>query len=324
MTKGKVLIFGDLHFSCVYQGQHKNYIYDCYNNMNLITEVVKREKPAWIIFLGDIIGVNERNIRDHQFLMRVLLFFETLNNITDGNVYTVKGNHDCGDFTDFDFLVGLGLIKNPEYLDYKGKDGVEVRFHFVNYGQEHRKLDILSNASNVVLGHADYYVEGVTTWYSAKQGIELSKLGNFCGVDLVISGHIHLPSSEILYTTLKDGKPVGLFYTGSPSRTAERIEACWYFYFEYSEAENSTDFSAELMQLPSVEDTFYPPENFELDEEESEEEERSQKLTDIVKEIIDSRLTTGNIEHQIMIIPTADDDTKKLAIEYYRKAMNGE
>lgn len=324
MTKGKVLIFGDLHFSCVYQGQHKNYIYDCYNNMNLITEVVKREKPAWIIFLGDIIGVNERNIRDHQFLMRVLLFFETLNNITDGNVYTVKGNHDCGDFTDFDFLVGLGLIKNPEYLDYEGKDGVEVRFHFVNYGQEHRKLDILSNASNVVLGHADYYVEGVTTWYSAKQGIELSKLGNFCGVDLVISGHIHLPSSEILYTTLKDGKPVGLFYTGSPSRTAERIEECWYFYFEYSEAENSTDFSAELMQLPSVEDTFYPSENFELDEEESEEEERSQKLTDIVKEIIDSRLTTGNIEHQIMIIPTADDDTKKLAIEYYRKAMNGE
>jgi predicted phosphodiesterase len=292
--------------------------------MNLITEVVKREKPAWIIFLGDIIGVNERNIRDHQFLMRVLLFFETLNNITDGHVYTVKGNHDCGDFTDFDFLVGLGLIKNPEYLDYEGKDGVEVRFHFVNYGQEHRKLDILSNASNVVLGHADYYVEGVTTWYSAKQGIELSKLGNFCGVDLVISGHIHLPSSEILYTTLKDGKPVGLFYTGSPSRTAERIEACWYFYFEYSETENSTDFSAELMQLPSVEDTFYPPENFELDEEESEEEERSQKLTDIVKEIIDSRLTTGNIEHQIMIIPTADDDTKKLAIEYYRKAMNGE
>ena len=78
------------------------------------------------------------------------------------------------------------------------------------------------------------------------------------------------------------------------------------------------------MQLPSVEETFYPSENFELEEEESEEEERSQKLTDIVKEIIDSRLTTGNIEHQIMIIPTADDDTKKLAIEYYRKAMNGE
>ena len=94
MTKGKVLIFGDLHFSCVYQGQHKNYIYDCYSNMNLITEVVKKEKPAWIIFLGDIIGVNERNIRDHQFLMRVILFFETLNSITNGNVYTVKGNHD--------------------------------------------------------------------------------------------------------------------------------------------------------------------------------------------------------------------------------------
>ena len=64
---GKIHIYGDMHFSCVYEGQHKDYILECYTNMDNILNKVKKEKASAVIFLGDVIGVNERNIRDRNF-----------------------------------------------------------------------------------------------------------------------------------------------------------------------------------------------------------------------------------------------------------------
>ncbi len=435
---GKICIFGDLHLSIAFNGQHISYgteCYEnmesgqhisygteCYENMERIKEICKEEKPSAIIFLGDLIGVTERNIRDRQFLMRVMQFFEYLNVVTEGKVYSVKGNHDIGDFSDYDFLVGMGLIKNPflmrvmqffeylnvvtegkvysvkgnhdigdfsdydflvgmgliknpKYIDYYNDErGWEVRFHLVNYGHENEKLAITEATdavSNVVLGHADYYIDGVTNWYSAKGGVELSKLGNFCGVELVISGHIHIPSTEILYTTLKDGNSIGIFYTGSPSRVAERFDDCWYVTFEFNETgtecnqklmnlkpakdvfypkeqfdldlvddeeiddcwyvtfefnETGTECNQKLMNLKPAKDVFYPKEQFDLDlvdDEEIMSKEKSEKLTLLVKDIIESRLTTGDIVSQIKSIPGFDDETKNLATDYYQKAENG-
>lgn len=330
---GKILLFGDLHLSSSYEGQHISYISDCYANMERIRNICDSDKPSAVVFLGDLIGVNERSIRDRQFFMRVLQFFEYLNSLCDGNVFSVKGNHDAGDFTDFDFLLGMGLIKNPKYIDYYTPDGKyhEVRFHIVNYGHERDVLslvDMNEGVSNVVLGHADYYIDGVTNWYSARNGVELCMLDNFCGVELVVSGHIHIPSEQILYTALKDGSSVGLFYTGSPSRTAERFDDCWYVCFECTPGDNGTwytDCNPSLMGIQNAEEVFYPKEDFELEEEEASEAEiQSEKLTNLVKEIIESRIMSGDIVNQIMINPAADDKTKKLAVEYYQMAERGE
>ena len=318
---GKILVFGDLHLSSTYEGSHKNYILDCYTTMELIVKYVKKEKPSAVFLLGDLIGVNERNIRDRQFLMRVIMFFGTLYNLTKGNVYAVKGNHDIGDFSDYDMLVGLGYIKNPKYVDYNGSNGLEIRFHFVNYGDEKKKLELVQdNASNIVLGHADYYIDGVTTWYPSKGYVELKKLKNFCGVELVFSGHIHVPSEEMLYTTLSDGEAVGLFYLGSPSRTAERYDDCWYVSFEYSEENSSTSYDAKLMGLPKADEVFYPKEDFELSEEEEEQDKQNKALEVIVNEVMSSRIASGDIFKQIDIIP-ANEEVKELAKKYLRLAM---
>lgn len=319
---GKILVFGDLHFSSSFEGKHKSYIEDCYITMNKIIEHVKREKPRAVILLGDLCGVSERNIRDRQFLTRVLMFFGTLYNITKGNLFSVKGNHEMGDFSDFDMLVGLGYIKNPKYIDYYGEeDEVEIRFHFVNYGDEHKQLEINQSSSNIVFGHADYYIDGVTEWYSAKAGVELKKLNNFCGVDLVFSGHIHIPSEEMLYTNLPNGEAVGLFYVGSPSRVADRYDDCWYALFEYDANKRSTGYDAKLMGLPPASEIFYEDSEF-LEEgmEESEEERHSKALDVIVEEVMNSRIVTGDLFKQIDIIP-ADEEEKKIAKDYLRKAM---
>lgn len=322
---GKVLCFGDLHFSATYMGKHKAYLLECYTTMELIIKKVKEEKPKAIIFMGDIIGVNERNIRDRQFLTRVIMFFGSLYSLTKGNVFVVKGNHDIGDFSDFDMLVGLGYIKNPSYIDYMGDNGLEARFHLVNYGDENKPLQIeKEGASNIVFGHADYYIEGVTTWYRSKDSIELKSLKNFCGVDLVFSGHIHTPSEEILYTRLPDGEEVGLFYVGSPSRVAERYDDCWYVSFEYSKEEASTKFDAQLLGLQPASEVFYEEQDFEYTEEEEAEKELAESkqkiLDDIVQEVINSRLATGDLFKQLDLLP-ADEPTKELAKKYLRQAM---
>ena len=42
--RGKVLVFGDLHLSSSFSGQHKNYQYECYYNMERIMDLVAKEK----------------------------------------------------------------------------------------------------------------------------------------------------------------------------------------------------------------------------------------------------------------------------------------
>lgn len=323
VVKGKkVLVFADLHFSSQYEGKHKNYAYDCFDNMGKILDIVKKEKPDMIVILGDIIGVRERNISDRQFLMRVVIFFGMLFNLTNGNVYVVRGNHDTGDFSDFDFISGLGYFKNPKYVDFVCEGNKEIRFHFVNYGDERKSLEIeKEGASNVVFGHADYYIDGVTTWYSAKQGrVELKTLDNFCGVDLVFSGHIHTPSKEFLYTNLPDGEVIGLFYPGSCSRTAERFDDCWYVTFEYSGDESGVNYDAKLMGLRDAKEVFFEEEEFISEGDAEELEKKNEALGIIIEEIFSSRLATGDLFGQIDRIP-ADSDVKELAKEYLRRAM---
>lgn len=333
---GKILVFGDLHISSSFSGQHKNYQYECYKNMDIIISLIEKENAKSVIFLGDLVGVNEKNIRDRQFLMRTQNFLSTVNKLTNGNVFSVKGNHDMGDFTDFDFFEGLGYIKNPEYIDYYGRkpgsnkdDNLEIRFHLVNYGEERKKLK-LSNpedcASDIVLGHSDYYIEGVTNWYSGGKNIELGSLDNFKGVSLVFSGHIHNPSDEILYTNLNDGSSIGLFYVGSPARVVERFDNCWYLIFNYTKLEDDewgTMFDSSLMGLDPADEVFYPKEDFiEEDSEEAERIHKSSKLTDIVKEIIDGRIMSGDLNHQIDIMPGVSDEVKKIAKDYLEKATS--
>lgn len=317
---GTILVFGDLHLSAVYNGSHTDYAYECYHNMMKIEEICEKESPSCIFFLGDLIGVNEKTIKNHQFLMRVVAFFTKLNAFTNNNVYSVKGNHDMSDFSDFDFLLGLGLIKNPDYVDYVIDDNIEARFHIVNYGQELKKLDIANGedgASNIVLGHNNYYITGATNWYPDAGRIEVSSLRNMRYVDLIMSGHIHLPSSEVLYSNI-EGESVGVFYVGSPSRVQERIQSCWYARFKFSPEEDVTQYDVKEIRLLPVEDSF--TEEVELTEEEQVKKDKRERLEGMVKEIIESRLSGGNLYNQIDCINGFSDRAKELAKGYITKA----
>lgn len=322
----KAHLYGDLHLSSVFRGQHKEYLFECYQNMDNIIRRTVSEKPCAIFFLGDLVGVNERNIKNPEFFLRVFRFFRTLNDLTDGNVYSVRGNHDMGDFTDFDVLLGMELIKNPDYVDYLGDDGKPLaRFHFVNYGHENRELNILreEGTSNVVLGHNDYLIEGVTNWYQHKNGVELSGLNNFNEIETIISGHIHNPSTEILSGRCGTST-VDLFYVGSPARVAERYDDCWWlsFLLEGEGVSQCITYEANFFGLPKADQVFYAKEDFELEDEELVEENK--KLTEIVKNIMEGRISSGDLLGQIDRIPRFRQEVRDIAKGYLRRALDGE
>lgn len=326
--KGGVVVFGDTHLSAIFKGNHKDYQEECLDSMARMIEIVKDEKPNAVVLLGDLIGVSERSIRDKRFLLEVTVWLQTLNNLTDNNVFIVRGNHDIGDFPDFEYFKGVGLLKTPTEVDHFVDGQLMVRYHFVGYGEEKRPLryeGVENGVHQIVFGHNDYSISGVTNWYYSKNGVEMSTLGNFEHVSWIISGHIHLPSPDIYSQTI-NGNDVALFYPGAVNRVSasETYEDCFYYKLFYNDEEEGFDYEIKRFGLKPASEVF--EEVVELKTEEEQEEERlkaeaNKRLTDILNEAMTYRLHSGNLIEQIDRIPQASDEVKSIAKRYLQSAI---
>lgn len=326
--KGGLVVFGDTHFSAIFKGNHINYQEECLDAMARMIEIVKERKPNGVVLLGDLIGVSERSIRDKRFLMEVTVWLQTLNNLTNANVYIVRGNHDIGDFPDFEYFKGVGLLKTPTELDHFVDGVLMARYHFVGYGEESRPLrmeGLEEGVYQVVFGHNDYKISGVTTWYTTKGGIEISKLYNFEGVSWIISGHIHQPSPEVKDTVIGK-KAIKLFYPGAVSRVSasETYNNCYYFNLFYNENEHALDYSAELFGLKPASEVFEEVTETISEEEQLSQEEKekaNKRLAEILKEAMEFKLYEGNLIDQIDRIPGATDEGKAKAKYYLQRSI---
>ena len=330
----RVLIIGDLHFSDVYTGRHKNYLLNCFTVLADIRDTVYARKPAAVVFLGDIVGQNEGNVKSREVLSKLCQFFTDIGKVS--KVFCVRGNHDFnGSFPEFQFLNGLGLFETASscdgYFDYFGDESQEVpevRFHLVDYGAESRTLNISGEGTtNIVLAHNNFTIQGLTNWYNSKGGIELSGMTNFGGVYMVISGHIHNPSPQIVQTQMISGGACSLFYPGCPTRPtfdSGIYENCWYLEFNYSKESNETTYDAIPFRLTSISDTFYDADEFveERTEEEIYEMERTQALHEVLLNIVNSRMSTGDLISQVYAIPNAKEEAKRLAASYLQMALD--
>ena len=329
---GKIMFIGDLHISDVFTGKHKNYLANCLGILGSLSKRIEEVKPSCIVLLGDLIGWTETNIKDRQVLSMFCKELKAWNEICP--VYSVRGNHDMRGYPDFLFLAELGLIVTSEqmngYFDYYGYEGQEipeVRFHIVDYNDEDKTLNYLENSSNIVLGHNNYTIDGVTTWYAEHDGKEIKMLKNFSNVDAIISGHIHAPSPEVYYTQLSSGKNCMLFYPGCPTRPIKDknlYKACWLVYMGYNNSSKATDFDTEQFDLPPIEEVFFEDEEFLTDksEEEIQEEIRKEALRQILDDALRYRISTGDPLEQIDNIPNGSDEAKTIAKSYLQLAFN--
>lgn len=340
ITGGKILIIGDLHFSDVHTGRHVNYLANCMKILAHIENMVDEIKPSAVVFLGDLVGVSETNIRSRMVLSKFCQVMQKIESKCP--IFAVRGNHDTGNYPDYQFLSDLGFFKTGEicktddnklgYFDYYGREGdefPEVRFHLMDYGMEHSELELSENdnTSDVVLAHNNFSIRGVTTWYRDENGIELSSLDNLKGVHIVISGHIHNPSPQNFMTDMKCGGSCELFYPGCPTRPSsdQNYENCWVVEFSYDDTTGSTSWNALSWELPSLEETFVTNEKFVEDidvVEKAKEVARKRALKDILDDIMSCRMGSTDLVAQISAIPQATDEAKEMAVEYLQNAIN--
>lgn len=332
----KVLIIGDLHFSDVYTGRHKNYLANCFSVLADIRDTVIARKPAAVVFLGDIVGQSEGNVKNREVLSQLCQFFTDIKKVS--RVFCVRGNHDFnGSFPEFQFLSNLGFFETSAscdgYFDYFGEESQEVpevRFHLVDYGAESKPLVLKGGSTtDIILAHNNFVIQGMTTWYSAKGGIELSGMSNFRGAYMVISGHIHNPSPQMIQTEMVGGGSCMLFYPGCPTRPtldSGVYETCWYVEFSYSAENKETSYDALPFKLATVSDTFYDSEDFveERTEEELYDIERKQALHEVLNNMMNSRMSSIDLISQVYAVPTASDAAKKLAASYLQVALDNQ
>lgn len=326
-----VMIVGDLHISDrAVVGKHKNYLKNCFDCLAKIRDRVQETKPSAVVFLGDLVGTSERNIKSREVLAMFCSFFQDISKYA--KVFCVRGNHDSGDYPEFEFLSVLGLFETSEtcdgFFDYYGteeqrqRSEPEVRFHLVDYGCERKELRIKGgNTTDIVLAHNNFTIQGVTVWYQSHDGIELSTLDNMQGVYMVISGHIHTPSPEIVATEMQCGGTCCLFYAGSPTRPAERYDSCWFVEFAYSEENGCTDYQA--VEFPLEQCIFFDDDFVEdMSEDEIAELERKENLKEVLDEIMCCRISNGDLISQVYNIPNASEDAKRVASHYLQIALD--
>lgn len=327
-----IMFVGDLHFSDVFQGKHKAYLENCFWCLGQITKKLEEKKPSALVLTGDIIGWTETNIRDRQVFAMFCKILRDWNRVCP--VYCVRGNHDMKGYPDFQFLSEFGLLITSAmcdgYFDYYANEEQEipeVRFHLVDYKAEDRVLNLNTDgASNIVVAHNNFTINGITTWYAEHDGIELGMMQNFSGVDMVIAGHIHNPSPEIYSTQMPNGDSCMLFYLGCPTRPIKdnnMYESCWYLFVEFNGSQ--TDINTEEFKLKPSSEIFYDSDSFvdEKTEEEINEELRKEALKDVLGDLLKYRMSSGDPIQQVMRIPNATDEAKKVAADYLQLAFNG-
>lgn len=330
----KIGVIGDLHIDDRQVSRYDNYMDCCVAVCESITNIIIHEKLTHLILLGDIVGAS----RKHVFASNEarLWFFQILsqwNTLLNGNVYSICGNHDKGSFTtDFDLALGANLLKHPEDLLLGG-----YKFHFIDYGDDTKAINVDNTRCNVVLMHSYLKIEGKTSFipYGIKNLVELSDLKNLKGCQLVLAGHLHNPSC-VLYETSIEESPISLFYPGCPMRPtmADTWVKTHMYVCETKTLENNDYEVCERiveMQLPDkaklLRDVLLTNQ-LDTDEEESESisnlsTSNVEKLTAVLNELRECHLTNGGAyEDQLKKYAILDKPATDLVSQYIEKAAS--
>ena len=323
----KTLIIGDLHITDSYVGSHQDYWSECTEILGKITTIITEEKVTSLILTGDLVGLREKNLKNRESLMFLMVALKRWNELTGGRVYSVIGNHDIGGrTTDFDLFESLGLVKTTRTLNANYVDIGNIRFHLIDYGNETAPISLRtdnSNATNIGVTHADIQVSGKTTWwYPSPVRFELSSMSNWRGIELIVAGHIHNPSPNMVGTDI-DGVNIDLIYPGCPTRPRKGDDwgSCWGV---LCSSEDMGQANCTIVSIPLPKDVFVQTID-EVDTAEIEDTEISkiEELAKILSTLSEYRLNSDDdVEGQIKRFSGVDTEAMDLALSYYKRVSN--
>lgn len=322
--EARILTVGDPHISDRYSGRHVDYFRDCTEWLDQVTAKIIEHKVTHLIVTGDWIGrTTEKNLQLRETLLYMIKVLQKWNELTNGNVYSITGNHDIAEkLTDYQIFVSMGLIKTGLDLDIN-----QIRFHLMDYGDHEREITVAEDKFNVAIMHTELHVEGQTNWiFHSKEGVFLSSLENLKGVNFVVAGHIHTPSQRTVVTSIQ-GSDISLFYPGNgtrPSYDAHIWEKAFGVLFL------TDDSGVDLQQIefnlrPAGEIYQRVFDDVASDEEDTETEVNNssfsvEELGDILKQLTDYHLIgEGNYKEQIKKLGGVDETAVSLALDYIER-----
>ena len=206
---------GDLHFTDRQVGKYEDYFAMCQEIGARISDTIIAEGLTHLFIGGDIVGVSsgDNTMKTHTARLWLIQLFAQWSQLLNGNLYTIRGNHDGGASTcDFDLLIGSMLVKHCDMVDVGA-----YRIHMFDYGADDKVPNIDSEKINVALMHSHFTVENKTNFIPFQGGVELSDMANLKDCDIVVCGHIHNPSLGYIPTNIQ-GNDVMLIYPGCPTR----------------------------------------------------------------------------------------------------------
>lgn len=215
----KVLSYGDMHLSSRNYGAHRDYPKESLSYFTKITEAAEKIGATHIIGTGDFTYGRFNNL---EYRLEVEKLLERQYELTGGNRYEIKGNHDFATYgmTEYEYYISKGKFKGATNLQL----GV-LNISMVDF-RKHGTTTIIppeEGKINVVFAHDYFKFKDTKMPNYGDTYIELDNMEEWHGVDYLVCGHIH--NHEIFEgIVVKDNRSHNLVvtYLGCMSRPAYR------------------------------------------------------------------------------------------------------
>lgn len=309
-SKDTVIIYGDPHLSSKSYGSHKDYPRESLEYFQKITQLAEDIGATYIIGTGDLTYGKFHTLEYRRSVEKELL---RQNEITNGNVYSLKGNHDSATngMTEYEFYVEKGLLKHADKLDVQ-----TLHFTLADYG---RLLQVKPNVNpdeiNVLVSH-DYLKFKDTQLPNFGTAIELDRLSQFFDIDYIICGHIHKTMAfKGLIIRGNEASETLVFYPGCMARPAysNNLDLVGSVAVLTVEGDRVT-YDKKEIPLWAIEDSFVMEE---IEERQEKREEKASRvdISDVVKQLDARDNNFGNPEDRIMSMYGVDEKYKLKAIQ---------
>ena len=313
----RILITGDSHLSSRNYGAHQNYPKETLHYFRLTTDMAKELGATHYIGLGDFTYGRFHSLEYREEVEKIL---QEQYEITNGNRWEIKGNHDEASYgkTEYEYYKGRGMIRGSEYI----KIG-NVNINMVDYGKYNETNVVLGGEDeiNVILTHG-YFVFNNTQMPAYGDPIYLDNFEEWCGVDYIICGHIHQEHIFDGYISNSEGKshPCVVHYLPCLSRPAYLGELTP----EVGRVVLLTIYDNGTMKYDMIDVPLLPIEqsfNLALKEKKKKHSEYVHvDVSDVVKQLASHQRTIGNPEDIIMAKADIPEKYRIKAVDLLKNA----
>lgn len=315
--KDVIMIYGDIHLSSKDYGAHRDYPKESLHYFKKITEIAEELGATYIIGTGDLTFSKFHTLEYRKSVEKEL---SRQNELTNGNRYEVKGNHDSATngMTEYEFYEQKGLIKHVDRIDVQN-----VHFTLADYGSI-RYIDVNSVDSqddvNILVAH-EYLKFKDTRLPNFGTATEIDNMEKLYSIDYIVCGHIH-KTMAFKGNIIKDNmaREVLVYYPGCMSRPAygDNLDEVGKIVV-ITVDDGKVTIDKKEIPLWGINDSFIM-EEIEEDRENKAEKERRVDISNVVRQLDERDTTFGNPEDMIMSMQGIDERYKLKAVQLLKEA----